>query len=295
MSQKHSGDGSDENKSAKKTKTENGHTENGHSENAHTATDLQSKSFNQETRLDYAVVYTNDVKKSSTIFQEVFGFKLSGPVEWRSDKWMEFQSPAYTAAATSKIAFHLIGEDTSNKAPGSVQLSLIVRDIQKVHEELSKREGVKVESAPKKQDYGIHALYALPDGVTLSVIEESGPKKSFGICHLDVAVEDMERSQKFYKEAFGWSFKQYTPEYSIFESNDKEYPLAGGFDSTEKRRMTYPAFYIETNDIEKQLQKIVSLGGKITAEKKAVGDFGFDAKFIDTEGNHLSLWQSKRR
>jgi len=275
---KHSHDSSHLEPHAKKTKSAHENGVNDHKENGH--------HFDQHSRVDYAVIYTHDVKKSSEVFQTLFGFKPSG--EYNSDKWMEFTAPG-GGARGPKVGFILIGEDCEPTKRGSVQLTVAVKDIHRLHDELSKREGVKVESAPKKELYGTHAFYILPDGISLSVIEEP-PVVRGGICHFDIPVEDMQRATKFYSDVFGWKTKKFTDEYALYETGDLSHPLAGGFTVT-KERINFPGTHIHVEDVDKHLEKIIAAGGKLHKEKVVIpGGHGAYVQFQDTEGNLMAVY-----
>jgi predicted enzyme related to lactoylglutathione lyase len=46
------------------------------------------------------------------------------------------------------------------------------------------------------------------------------------------------------------------------------------------------------SDIDAAIAKVEELGGKVTRGKQPVGEIGYAAYFVDTEGNTLGLWQS---
>jgi len=65
---------------------------------------------------------------------------------------------------------------------------------------------------------------------------------------------------------------------AIVESNDQSVPSSGTL-----------VYLNGGEDLSVPLSKVESAGGKITLAKTAIGDNGFMAHFIDTEGNKLAL------
>ncbi|NNC96280.1 MAG: VOC family protein [Chitinophagales bacterium] len=51
--------------------------------------------------------------------------------------------------------------------------------------------------------------------------------------------------------------------------------------------------YFGVDDCSEELSKVEDNGGKIVHEKKAIGEHGFVAHFIDTEGNRIALHSRK--
>ncbi len=51
-----------------------------------------------------------------------------------------------------------------------------------------------------------------------------------------------------------------------------------------------PLLYLNANpDVQKVLDKVEAAGGKIVVPKTAIGEYGFMAAIIDTEGNRMAL------
>jgi len=165
-------------------------------------------------------------------------------------------------------------------------------------------EGVKVINQPTKQPWGgFQSLYESHEGTRFSVMQEmpveqqETPKKDKkGICHLDIPCEDTERAKLFFEKTFGWTIiTTHLPGYYLFQTNDKEFPLAGGvYKETEKsNRFGHPHLYLDCPDIEEELKSIKSHGGEVVKEKYPIPGVGFSASFKDTEGNHWALWSKK--
>jgi predicted enzyme related to lactoylglutathione lyase len=119
------------------------------------------------------------------------------------------------------------------------------------------------------------------------------------VVHFEIPVDKMDRAQKFYKEAFGWS---------INPMPEMEYAMLGPTASNAEGRPTEPGAInggmlkrqdpvkntvvtvnvASIDDAEKRIQRN---GGKMIRKKMAVGDMGFAAYFKDSEGNVVGLWE----
>lgn len=53
-----------------------------------------------------------------------------------------------------------------------------------------------------------------------------------------------------------------------------------------------PVIVISVQSIDESIKKIEKVGGKIFKPKVSVGQMGFYAQIIDTEGNIIGLWEN---
>ncbi len=122
------------------------------------------------------------------------------------------------------------------------------------------------------------------------------------VVHFEIPFDDGERARKFYSDTFGW---QVVPmpdmDYTMVTtgpSDPQEGPTEPGFinggmfERTEQFPGKGPNIVIDVASIDEALRKVEAAGGKIAAEKMAVGEMGFAGYFIDTEGNLLGLWET---
>jgi predicted enzyme related to lactoylglutathione lyase len=123
------------------------------------------------------------------------------------------------------------------------------------------------------------------------------------VVHFEIPVDDVERAQRFYHEAFGWVMNsmpqmQYTL-VSTTETDDTGRPVTPGAINggmlARQDGITNPIVTIEVDNMDEALTLLDKLGGKTVIGKQAVGDMGFSAYFTDPEGNLLGLWQSAAR
>jgi uncharacterized protein len=119
------------------------------------------------------------------------------------------------------------------------------------------------------------------------------------VVHFEVPVDDADRAQRFYQEAFDWAM---TPipamGYTLVtttESGERGPIAPGAINGGLLRRggpFTAPVITIEVDDVEAALKTVERLGGERVASSQAVGDMGFSGYFRDTEGNLIGLWQN---
>lgn len=124
------------------------------------------------------------------------------------------------------------------------------------------------------------------------------------VTHFELPVDDMERAQRFYLEAFGWT--SLAP-----EGMEGEYEMAMTSETAEdlkpsERGRIDGAFYrreepdagtmvtIKVDAIDDAVERVAAAGGEIVVEAHPVADLGFYARFRDSEGNLVSLWESAR-
>ena len=116
------------------------------------------------------------------------------------------------------------------------------------------------------------------------------------ISWFEIPSTDLGRATKFYETIFDITLTPLdTPEIKM-----RMFPLedmmgvggaivdSGGFhrpSSTDG-----PLLYLNANpDVQNVLDKVEAAGGKIIVQKMSIGEYGFMAAFIDTEGNRIAL------
>jgi len=121
------------------------------------------------------------------------------------------------------------------------------------------------------------------------------------VTHFEIPVDDMKRAQKFYADAFGWTS-------SAPPGMEGEYEMAMTSDTDENMMPQRPgaangAYYkrqdpdvgvlltVEVEAIDDALKRVEDAGGEVVQPKSRVMDYGFYARFRDSEGNLVSLWE----
>jgi hypothetical protein len=120
------------------------------------------------------------------------------------------------------------------------------------------------------------------------------------VVHFELPADDVERAQAFYREVFDWSMNSmpgmgYTM-VSTSPTDESGRPsepgtINGGM-LARQAPVTAPTVTIGVDDIDATLNTIEKLGGRTALGKQPVGDMGFSAYFVDTEGNVIGLWQN---
>ena len=111
-----------------------------------------------------------------------------------------------------------------------------------------------------------------------------------GFCHVEIPSKDYDKASAFYKEVFDWEI-QMIPEmdYAMYKAPSG---VNGGFNKhLEINAKAGVLLYIEVENIDTTLKKIIENGGKSVQGKTEIApEMGFFALFADSEGNNLGLW-----
>jgi uncharacterized protein len=108
------------------------------------------------------------------------------------------------------------------------------------------------------------------------------------IDYVELDVADVARAKTFYGDVFGWSFKDYGPDYCEFGDGR----LTGGFAKGEARGPGGPLVILYANDLEAVQKRIEVAGGRIV---KQAYDFpgGRRFHFADPDGYQLAVWTAR--
>jgi predicted enzyme related to lactoylglutathione lyase len=101
---------------------------------------------------------------------------------------------------------------------------------------------------------------------------------------------DFVRTERFYRELFGWKFHQYSDTYLGFEP-------PSGIDGGFQRRESFTQgdsylLYIQVEEFESYLNRIPELGGSSTGDIEVVSDSSEYVRVYDPDGNRLALWRN---
>src|SRR5512143_3098728 len=108
------------------------------------------------------------------------------------------------------------------------------------------------------------------------------------ISHVEIPSRNFEESGEFYRELFGWKITP-IPEanYTVWETDGSR----GGFTPLSERvKPGEVAVYVDSDDIDADLRKAISLGGEIVQEKTEIPGRGWYAFFKDPTGNTIGLF-----
>jgi predicted enzyme related to lactoylglutathione lyase len=107
------------------------------------------------------------------------------------------------------------------------------------------------------------------------------------VVHFEVIGKDAKKLQDFYGKLFGWNIDANNPmNYGMVQPDDAGIGGGIGADDQGAGRVT---FYVEVDDIDAQLKKAESLGGKTLMPAMAVPNGPTIAMFADPEGQMIGL------
>ena len=111
------------------------------------------------------------------------------------------------------------------------------------------------------------------------------------VVHVEIPAANAEAASKFYADLFGWKI-QSIPEMNYVMWEDGA-GAGGGFPQiSEDTPAVRVLVYIDSDDIEADLKKVVELGGKVLHAKAEIPQTGWFGIFQDPDGNALALYTS---
>jgi len=111
------------------------------------------------------------------------------------------------------------------------------------------------------------------------------------VVHVEIPAANVDGAGKFYQELFDWKI-QPMPEmnYTMWEAADGS---GGGFPLVSADNPAGQVLvYFDSDNIDSDLKKVVSLGGKVIHPKTDIPGMGWFGIFSDPTGNVLALYTS---
>lgn len=114
----------------------------------------------------------------------------------------------------------------------------------------------------------------------------------------EIPVTDLGRAKKFYGDLLGYKLE----DMQMPGSEMATFPMVQGGEFTTgalikseyyEPSMSGSVVYFQCEDVENQIAKVESLGGKVLMPKTSIGEWGFIAHIADTEGNRVALHSNK--
>lgn len=113
----------------------------------------------------------------------------------------------------------------------------------------------------------------------------------------EIPVKNYERAKQFYttvmdSEITDHHMPEQNMKYGMFSYDNDNNGVGGGLIEAEGQKPTSDGCTLYLNggeDLSISLAKVESSGGKIIIPKTDIGENGFMAQFLDTEGNRIAL------
>jgi predicted enzyme related to lactoylglutathione lyase len=123
------------------------------------------------------------------------------------------------------------------------------------------------------------------------VMSEVAMNSPIRINYIELPASDLDAVERFYGEAFGWSFTDYGPEYRAFSDG----AFDGGFRRAEQRSSSADGsalVVLKTEGLEAARDTVLRCGGTIVTEIFAFPG-GRRFHFADPVGNELAVWSER--
>ena len=111
------------------------------------------------------------------------------------------------------------------------------------------------------------------------------------VVHIEIPAADPIKAGKFYEQLFGWKIETDTNmNYTMWEPGQAP---GGGFSPLDET--TKPGnvlIHVDSTDIDADLKKAETLGGKIVRAKTEIPGIGWWGVFKDPTGNNIAVFTS---
>ncbi len=119
-------------------------------------------------------------------------------------------------------------------------------------------------------------------------------RPTYRVVHVDIPVDDSGRAGAFYDDVFGWDVEQgdVVPHWPL--GPDDVSGAEGGM-APRSEAPEGPVVYVGVDDIDAALSRVKDAGGTVDIDKVPIPAVGWKARFRDTEGNLVGLFEADRR
>jgi hypothetical protein len=111
------------------------------------------------------------------------------------------------------------------------------------------------------------------------------------VVHIEIPVSDTQSAAKFYEGVFGWKMEHNAEfDYTMWSDGANS---GGGFVHLHDENADGKILvYIASDDIDADLEKVVSLGGTVVKPKTEIPGTGWFGVFQDPSGNRVAIYTS---
>ena len=114
---------------------------------------------------------------------------------------------------------------------------------------------------------------------------------------LEIATSDLERAQEFYAKVFDLEFQFVEmPDSKMYMFGDPDKKGSGGclnYGEGVVPSIEGTLIYFSSEDLNVPLERVEQAGGKVLIPKTDIGENGFFAHILDSEGNKIGLHSTK--
>ena len=110
----------------------------------------------------------------------------------------------------------------------------------------------------------------------------------------EIPTNDIQRAKKFYEGVFKVTLEKLNMpeiEMHMFPGHEDHYGAMGAlvYNKDIKPSMDGSTVYFYCKNLDDEISRIEQYGGKVLVPKTDIGENGFIAHFVDTEGNKVAL------
>ena len=113
------------------------------------------------------------------------------------------------------------------------------------------------------------------------------------VVHFEVPINDPDRASAFYRAVFGWHVEQWGPvDYWNMTTGAEPGPGAEGALIPRAEAPDGVMVYVGVDNVDEAIAKVKEAGGTSIGGKLPIPGIGWSARFRDTEGNLIGLFQT---
>jgi hypothetical protein len=220
---------------------------------------------------------STDPQRAQDFYTQLFGWEIE------HFKAGEFEYPMISANGQTHGGFPSVPEGTPAHWVGSVQVESADDSIEK-----AKTAGAQVLAGPMDiPEIGRYAVLRDPQGAVVVVFQPDGEgPSSDGVFVWDeLGTQDVEGSERFYRDVFGWTTSDMGEEYGgykLFKLGEKGVGGLMKMPDPSVPSMWVP--YLATEDVDATVAKAQELGGSTVVEAMDITSVGRIAVLADPVG-----------
>lgn len=113
------------------------------------------------------------------------------------------------------------------------------------------------------------------------------------VVHWEINAKDAKRLWEFYSGLFGWKVNSENPMKYGLVSTGSKLGIGGGIGQADPNAPAPSVtFYIQVDDVQKELDKVGALGGRVVMPSTEIPNMVTFGLFADPEGNVVGLIKS---